>query len=163
MMRHAKSDWDARYSRDHERPLDERGVRSARLMGRVLEAKSLVPELIMSSTAVRARTTAQLAVQAAGWVTPIHLESGFYDSGPGAVVARTARAPDVGRLMIVGHQPTWGLLVEHLTGSKVEMKTGTVVVVDFSIDSWADLPGSRGRVAGVHEPKSYFGGEWDAL
>ena len=53
LMRHAKSDWDADYGLDHDRPLNDRGLRSARLMGRVLADEGLVPELVISSTAVR--------------------------------------------------------------------------------------------------------------
>ena len=45
LMRHAKSDWDADYGPDHDRPLNERGLRSARLMGRVLAEEGLVPDL----------------------------------------------------------------------------------------------------------------------
>ena len=57
ILRHAKSSWDHPGLRDHDRPLNPRGRRDAPRMGRFLVERDLVPERIVSSTAVRARTT----------------------------------------------------------------------------------------------------------
>jgi phosphohistidine phosphatase len=150
VMRHAKSDWDAEYGPDHERPLNRRGVEAARLMGRRLTSLGLAPEHVISSTALRARTTAELAAESGGWDCPIELEPDFYGNGADAVMERVARGPDVERMMIVGHQPTWGTLVARLTGEQVEMKTAAVAVVEMP--SWTDLAGKPFRLVGVHHP-----------
>jgi phosphohistidine phosphatase len=155
LMRHAKSDWDADYESDHERPLNERGLRSARLMGRVLAEEGLVPDLIISSTAVRARTTAELAIEAGGWSSEIRLDRSLYDEGPRGVLVVGASAPDVDGLMLVGHQPTWSMLVSALTGELAEMKTAAVAVIDVDIESWADLPDASGTLTRVLEPRSH--------
>ena len=139
MMRHAKSDWDADYSRDHDRPLNERGTLSARVMGAVLSERSLAPDLVISSTAVRARTTAELAAEAGGWNTTITLEPILYGASPHEVIDVASDAPSVARLMLVGHQPTWAATVYELTGTDVVMKTATVAVIESPIDSWAEL------------------------
>lgn len=161
LMRHAKSDWDADYEGDHERPLNDRGIRSARLMGRLLAARASAPDLVVSSTAVRARSTAHLAAKSGSWGSDIELDSLLYDSGPTGVISRAAQAPDVERLMLVGHQPTWSILVGQLSGQMAEMKTASVAVLRFDIGSWSDLPGSRGELTALHHPRSYFGSEWD--
>jgi phosphohistidine phosphatase len=153
-MRHAKSDWEAVYGSDHDRPLNERGVRSARLMGRALSAKGLEPRYVISSTALRARTTAELANEAGNWEAALSLDRALYEAGPHDVLAVAAGAPDVSRLMLVGHQPTWSMLVAELTGERVEMKTATVVVVEVDLDSWDGLPSARGALAAVLDPKS---------
>ena len=155
LMRHAKSDWDADYEADHDRPLNERGVRSARLMGRVLAEEGLVPDLIISSTAVRARTTAELAIEAGKWGSEIRLDRSLYDEGPRGVLAVGASAPDVDGLMLVGHQPTWSMLVSAVTGERAEMKTATVAVIELDIESWADLAGASGTLTRVLDPKTY--------
>jgi phosphohistidine phosphatase len=152
VMRHAKSDWKADFSVDHERPLNRRGVEAAGRMGRRLVELDLVPELVVSSTAVRARTTAALAMEKGGWETKLTLEPGFYGTGPETVLGLTAQAPGVDRLMIVGHQPTWGLVVTCLTGESVEMKTATVAVVDVPIAAWNELPRASGTLRGLHHP-----------
>jgi phosphohistidine phosphatase len=153
-MRHAKSDWDAVYGSDHDRPLNERGVRSARLMGRALAARGLEPRYVISSTALRARATAELANEAGNWEAALSSDRALYESGPQDVLAVAAGAPDVSRLMLVGHQPTWSMLVAALTGEGVEMKTATVVVVEVDLDSWDGLPSARGTLAAVLDPRS---------
>ena len=157
LMRHAKSDWDADYGVDHDRPLNERGRRSARAMGKLLAQIGLQPDLIVSSTALRARSTAMLADEAGQWRSEILLDEALYGGGTGAVIEAAASVPDVGRLMLVGHQPTWSMLVSALTGERVDMKTATVAVVDFDIIEWGALPGSRGVLNMVYRPRDLLG------
>ncbi len=161
LMRHAKSDWDATYGSDHDRPLNERGVRSARLMGRFLVARDLAPEFVISSTAVRARTTVELASEAGGWEAGMRFERALYEEGPRGVIEHASRAPDINRLMLVGHQPTWSSVVSTITEARVDMKTASVAVIRLEIDSWSALTDARGTLEAVHHPRSYFGTEWD--
>lgn len=153
-MRHAKSDWDADYGSDHDRPLNERGVRNARSIGLVLSEHDLVPQVVISSTALRARTTAQLAIEEGGWEAELRLDATLYDSGPEDVLSVGASAPEVSRLMMVGHQPTWSMLVAELTGERVEMKTATVAVIELEMESWAGLRLGKGTLSRVLDPKT---------
>jgi phosphohistidine phosphatase SixA len=59
---------------------------------------------------------------------------------------------DLESLMIVGHQPTWGMIIRDLTGEIVEVKTATVVVIEFQIGEWAGLPNASGTLRAVHHP-----------
>lgn len=163
LMRHGKSDWDTSFERDHDRPLSDRGVRSARLMGRLLSGRGMEPQLVISSTAVRARTTAWLASESGSWAAPVELDERLYESGPGGVIDSAREAPDVARLMLVGHQPTWGLLIERLVGEWVEMKTASVAVIDFEMPGWSGLGGGSGTLVEVFHPRDYFGSELDVL
>ena len=65
IMRHAKSSWDDAKMSDFERPLNERGLRTAPLMGEIINQKRLQPELILSSPAERAKQTAQMVKESA--------------------------------------------------------------------------------------------------
>ena len=154
-MRHGKSDWDADYESDHDRPLNQRGIESARLMGRVLADQGLAPDVVISSTAVRARTTAELAMAAGDWGADLLLDRALYDEGPKGVLSVGARAPDLPRLMLVGHQPTWSMLVAALTGESAEMKTATVAVVDVDLDFWSRLPGATGTFNRLLQPRDF--------
>ncbi len=151
VMRHAKSDWDANYGADHDRPLNERGIRSARLMGRLLAAEQLVPQVVVSSSAVRAKTTAELAIEAGGWDSALEIESRLYGAGVNEVTGIVAARSEADPLMIVGHQPTWSAVVADLTGQRVEMKTATVAVIDLDL----------GTLVRVLQPRTHFGGEFD--
>ena len=130
-------------------------------MGRLLTSRGLVPGAIISSTAVRARTTAELAASAGSWDTSIRLDRNLYELGPDGVIERLGQAPDVSRLMMVGHQPTWSILSERLSGQAVEMKTATVAVVDFDVTDWSEAAPGHGELAEVLQPRSYLGSEWD--
>jgi phosphohistidine phosphatase len=59
ILRHAKSSWKHPELSDHDRPLNKRGKRDAPIMGRLLKKEDLVPDIIMTSTAIRARSTAE--------------------------------------------------------------------------------------------------------
>jgi phosphohistidine phosphatase len=162
LLRHAKSDWDAAYTTDHERPLNDRGVRSARLIGRLLADRDQQPDLVISSTAVRARTTAQLAAEAGGWSAEIILDPDLYGSGAQGVLTVAAGAPDVERLMLVGHQPTWSSVVGLLTGSRVDIKTASVASIEILIDSWQEVVHAAGVLTYLINPRTFFGSEYDS-
>lgn len=156
LMRHAKSDWSADYSTDHDRPLNERGVRSARAIGRVLQGDGESPDLVVTSSAVRARTTAELAAKAGEWDCEIIVDPRLYGSGADAVVQVAAEVGAVDRLMLVGHQPTWSIVLSLLSGKSVDMKTATVAVLTFDISHWSDVPGSTGHLQRVVRPRDYI-------
>jgi phosphohistidine phosphatase len=162
LMRHAKSDWDASYGSDHDRPLAARGHRSANVIGRVLSAWSEVPDLVITSSALRARSTAEEAARAGGWQCPISVEADFYGSGPESVLsAAEEKARDEERIMLVGHEPTWSMLAERVTGGRLEMRTGAVVAIDLLADHWHGLGQARGWVRFAINPRMFFGTEWD--
>ncbi len=154
-MRHAKSDWHADYSDDHERPLNRRGVRDAGVMGRVLAGASLVPAHVISSTAVRARKTAELAKEAGRWECLLELDRRLYEAGVADILEICATSPEVDPMMIVGHQPTWSMLVSRLTGARVEMKTAAVAVIEIPVPSWSEVLSTTGSLVDLLEPGSF--------
>jgi len=123
-------------------------------MGETLTAEGLAPGLVVTSTAVRARTTAELAAEAGAWDCEVRLESRLYGSGADVAVQVASEAPDVERLMLVGHQPTWSILVSVLSGQRVDMKTATVAVLEF--DRWPALEAPSGRLVAVYQPRDYL-------
>lgn len=154
LLRHGKSDWDAGALDDHSRPLNARGDRSARAVGAALTRFGSVPDLVISSTAVRARTTAELAIEAGSWDCRYELDDALYGASVGetlAVVPRhTTQAP---RVMLVGHQPTWSMTVRHLTGGSVAIRTATVADIEVAIARWSDLPSSVGSLVSLIQPR----------
>ncbi|NND84625.1 MAG: hypothetical protein HKN46_05690 [Acidimicrobiia bacterium] len=138
VVRHAKSDWQ-RSLADHDRPINSRGQRSARALGTFLGEREKAPERIATSTATRARTTANLIAEAAGWDAEVVEDRRLYEANIGRTLDAIA---DLGEglksLMIVGHQPTWGQVVHHLSGGDVAMKTATAVALDTDT-SWRSL------------------------
>ena len=140
LIRHAKSDWNASYGDDHERPLNKRGVRAAQLMGRFLRDVDQIPDAVVSSSAVRARTTVELMAAAGGWTCPLRVTRRFYDTGPESVLQEVRTESDgYPSLLLAGHQPTWSSLIEELT--------------DFEVDRWSELSEGRGVLVFFVVPK----------
>jgi phosphohistidine phosphatase len=156
-MRHAKSDWDAGARSDHARPLNRRGVDGARTMGRLISAIGEHPDLVLTSSAVRAATTAELAAESGGWDCEIRPTDALYDAYPDSVIQLLDGVPDpVERLMIVGHQPTWSGVVHRLTGGSVSMRTATVAIVDLMLgSSWAHGGDLSGELVAVLQPRHF--------
>jgi phosphohistidine phosphatase len=154
IMRHAKSDWDAPFGDDHERPLARRGVKAAKRMGAFLTRCGQAPERVVTSTAVRARTTVELAADAGGWNCGIDQTPAFYGADPQGVVDELAAAdglPD--RVLIAGHEPTWSSLVALLVGGGlVRMPTGAVACIEFE-GPWSGLAAGRGRLLWLVTPR----------
>lgn len=143
LLRHGKSDWDADYGSDHERPLAKRGRAAAAAMGKFITTTGLAPDAAVASTAVRARTTLEIAGEAGGWDLPTWTEPGFYGTGPETVLEHVRAFPDdYESVLIVGHQPTWGQLLYLLSGTTADFTTASWAVIDLSAGSWdAARPG----------------------
>lgn len=153
VMRHAKSDWSAGVA-DHERPLNRRGRAAADAMGRHLSNTGQAPDHVLTSSAVRARTTAERAAAAGRWEAPIEVERDLYETYPQGALEVVLGAPDVAALMVVGHQPTWSGLVAHLTGGSVAVPTGTVVGIDLFIAAWDEVLDAQGEIVFVVHPRT---------
>jgi phosphohistidine phosphatase len=153
-MRHGKSDWDADYGSDRERPLNARGERAAAAMGRLLSAAGEIPDVIVSSPAVRARTTAELAREAGGWATSVDLEDALYGASPGEVISIIAdHGGNAHRLMVVGHEPTTSQTIAVLSGGRVRVATATAVGLD--IGDWERLQPGSATLAYVLPPRLF--------
>lgn len=141
IMRHAKSEWGSGLSSDQERPLAPRGVKAAKMMGRFLSKIDTAPDLILSSPAVRARTTAELANKAGKWGAPMAIISSFYGGGWNDVVEGImAEGASAQRILVAGHEPTWSDLVSILTGgSLVAMPTAALACLSIRGTGWSPL------------------------
>lgn len=157
-MRHAKSDWDASYDSDRDRPLNRRGVEAARTMGRVLAEAGQDPDRIVTSPAVRARTTAELVVQGAGWRTAISVRDELYGASPGEVISTIHdEGGKAQRLLVVGHEPTTSQTVATLAGARVRVATATAVGLDLAPDDWRRLEPGSTTIAYVLSPRLFPG------
>jgi phosphohistidine phosphatase len=155
VLRHAKSSWDDAALDDHERPLNKRGQRDAPRMGTLVREHGLIPDVVISSDAVRARLTAEAVVEAARYAGEILLDRRLYLAGPADILAllRTAGGK-AGSVMIVGHNPGFEELVAQLTGEQQDLPTAALAQIALPIDQWRDLKlSTRGTLVGHWRPK----------
>jgi phosphohistidine phosphatase len=140
ILRHAKSSWADSSIDDWQRPLNDRGERDAPRAGEWLRARDLLPDLIISSDAIRARATAEAAAEAAGLSKAIVLEPSLYHAAPEDVIEVLNAVNDEMRsVLIVGHNPGLEELVGKLAGEAHGMPTAGLFVFDVPITRWRDL------------------------
>jgi phosphohistidine phosphatase len=140
ILRHAKSDWGDSSLDDWERPLAGRGINDAPRVGEMLRQRSSLPDLIITSDAIRARSTAEAVAEAAGYTGEILLEPTLYLATPGAIVeVLNSIADDAGAVMIVGHNPGLEGLIAQLSGEHQPMPTAALVQLSLPIERWRDL------------------------
>lgn len=144
LLRHGKSDWDADYSADHERPLARRGEKAAAAVGKFLSGIDEVPDLILSSTAVRARTTVEIAAKKGSWDRTIEFRDDLYGASTQTVLyIINELSSDADTVMLAGHEPTSSSSIKMLTGAHVRFPTACLARIDFTLPDWHMIrPGS---------------------
>lgn len=152
LTRHAKSSWDDPRMEDHDRPLNDRGRRSARELGDWMASRGYEPEEVLCSTALRTRETWERVAGAPLEVRPVvRMEKRLYLADPATMleVLRTATQPTV---MMLGHNPGIAEFAAQLPARPPmdpdfrRYPTSATLVVDFQADSWADVQPGEGSV-----------------
>jgi phosphohistidine phosphatase len=156
LLRHAKSDWTGIGLRDQDRGLASRGRDSAPLVGAYMAHHALMPDLVLVSTATRARDTWGLVAEAFRKPPPIVYEERLYETGPKAILeAIQSIKRDVHVLLVVGHNPGLRDLAELLIASGdvdarqrllEKFPTAGLAVIDFPVDDWGKLHPKSGRL-----------------
>jgi phosphohistidine phosphatase len=123
-------------------------------MGKFLAGRDLLPDLIVSSPAERAKQTVELFMMASGYDGETHFEQGIYNAYIGDLVAVVQGLPDaVERAMLVGHNPGFEMLVEQLCGGDVRMPTAAIAYIKLPVTSWADVGRETGELQWLVTPK----------
>jgi phosphohistidine phosphatase len=140
VLRHAKSDWPTGVP-DHRRPLGPRGKREAPLAGRWLDERAQPIDLVVCSTAQRARETWELVAGELDPVPEMRAEPRVYDASESRLLEVIRELPDTaGTVLFIGHNPGLEDLISVLTGRYATMKTSSIAVMS-SEGQWsaADL------------------------
>ncbi|MGR3496337.1 SixA phosphatase family protein [Citreimonas sp.] len=145
LMRHAKSDWSLQ-APDHDRPLNARGIRSARALGDWLRAEALIPDAALVSTARRTRETFGLL----GLDAPARFLRALYDADFEDILD-ALRGASGSSVLLLGHNPDIAEAAAMLVDDAPEHErfadypTGATLVADFDVDDWPDLAPGIGR------------------
>lgn len=143
LLRHAKSSWGDESLSDHDRPLNKRGKADAPRMGRMLAEKDIVPDLIVSSTAKRAASTAEVVAKASGYAGEVLYSRDLYLADPETYLEVLAEVDDrYQTVMLVGHNPGLEELVSELSGHEERMPTAALAIFRLHDLSWRDFDAS---------------------
>ena len=156
VVRHAKSSWDNPGLNDFDRPLNDRGEKDAPRMGKRLKECDIKPEIIYSSPAVRAFSTAQSIAQALDIpLTQIKTEKRLYHASEETlldVLKHSAETADC--VMLVGHNPGLTEFVNDLLDEDIDnIPTTGVVMAQLPIHDWKDARWKCGNLLLFDYPK----------
>jgi len=156
-LRHADADPPKYYDDDQDRELSSDGERDARRLGQFLSATDQLPDQFITSTAVRARQTAEALPEGGDWMAEVPLRTShtLYQAQPADVLAEIQSTEDgVRAILLVGHEPTWSTTVSQMVGAaNVALPPGTCVRIDTAVDQWSNLKFGDGTLHWMIPPK----------
>jgi phosphohistidine phosphatase len=158
LVRHAKSDWSSPGLKDFDRPLNQRGKQNAPLMGKMLRQKAILPDVLLSSPALRAISTAKLIAREIGYESDdILLEKAIYEASPSTLATLISQQPNTyASLMLFGHNPGLTELASQLSDfDEDNIPTAGIVGIQWEIDSWSDIRKRKGKLLFFHYPKQF--------
>lgn len=142
LIRHAKSDTNFSGQDDKDRSLNEQGYRDAHRMGKMLFDKKHFPELMISSPAIRAVSTALILAGELGYpVGRLELDESLYEMGFEKYIERIQATDDSYKsIALFGHNPIISQAAFYLSSNDpIEMEAGSVLVFEADITGWAFL------------------------
>lgn len=149
LTRHAKSSWDDPTMADHDRPLNERGKAAAADLGQWLASRGYVPEEVLCSDSLRTRKTFSGIAPALPATPVLELKPALYHAGPDVMMA-VLRHGKADTVMMIGHNPGIAEFAHRLVSKTppssefTRYPTGATLVVDFAIDTWAEVQFGQG-------------------
>ena len=162
IMRHAKSSWDDESIPDHDRKLNDRGLRVAPLMGGFVKQQGLAPDIILTSSATRAIKTAELFNTGFGKKIPIVIEKSLYRADVEEFCDTIREGAETeSTVLVISHNPGVERWIYALTGKFETIPTAAIASIRLSdkID-WFDLTSlTQGDLENVWRPREVLAGE----
>jgi phosphohistidine phosphatase len=155
LMRHAKSSWKDDSLADHERPLKKRGRNDAKTIAKEIKKNDLVPDIILSSTAERARETVEILIDTLDFKNEVIYLGALYMAEPQDFIEILKTLNNKNKTaMLVGHNPGMEAYLQIIDGEIESMPTSGLGQLVLAIDDWADISlDSMGDLLGFWTPK----------
>jgi len=136
VMRHAKSSWEFPKLSDHDRPLNKRGLRDAPRMGNLLKEINYIPDLILVSSSKRALQTLEGIGKFFKHI-PNKIKSEIYHASIQDLLSVLKEFPSQKTIMIIGHNPSLEILINHLSGEFHIMPTASIALLVEGQKKWS--------------------------
>ncbi len=159
LVRHAKSSWKDLSLDDFDRPLNKRGKRNAPFMGEKLKEMEIMPDLILSSPAKRAKKTAIAITKAIGYPKKkIKYDNNMYHSSAWYLLEMVRNQDNKNEtIMLFGHNPDLNIIADMLLKQNpvYNIPTTGVYCIRFDVDKWEKVQEGKGEAVFFDYPKRY--------
>jgi len=155
LMRHGKSSWKDEDLSDHERPLKKRGRKDSKRIAKELGKKDLIPDIILSSTAVRARETVGIIVEKLDYQKQVLFSDELYMGEPQVFINILSKLNnDYNTVLLVGHNPGLEAYLQIIDGEIESLPTAGLGHLVLMIDDWSEISfDSMGDLIDIWKPK----------
>ncbi len=155
ICRHAKSSWTSISQKDFDRTLDPQGYSDAHKMANYMHQQNLRPGYLLSSSATRARETAEIFAREMKLAGVITLEARIYEASVSDLQSVIEAVSDEkSAIMLFGHNPGLESLCNYIdSGSITALSTCNVVQYQLNIEHWKDFDISCGKLIQLATPK----------
>lgn len=154
IIRHAKSSWSDFSLDDFDRPLNKRGKSNAPMMGERLHSKNIIPDLILSSPAKRAKNTAKIIAKEVGYKKDTVFHESMYEATAKTIDTILKKTDDNNKvLFLFGHNPDLSILAEVYVKFEQNIPTCGIVEIEFNCDKWVDISSSNAKLLSFDYPK----------
>ena len=156
LMRHGKSSFKNDGKKDQKRPLNKRGEKNAAQMGELLKERELVPQIILCSSADRARQTAKIVTKIIGYEGEIKYSKKLYMAEADEILKVVRNLPDeLEKVMVIGHNPGLESLIPMLTEKIEGLPSAGVAYISLPIERWKELKSkTEGELVELWRPKA---------
>lgn len=154
IIRHAKSSWKDETLNDFERPLSKRGKANAPMMGERLKKNGVMPDVIISSPAKRAKTTAEMIAKEIGYKKKVLFDENIYESSVDKLRKILMALDDKNKaVFLVGHNPSLNDLAHYYVDFGANIPTCGVVEIAFASKKWAEIEPKNAKLLSFDYPK----------
>lgn len=157
LIRHAKSDWSNSSLDDFDRPLNKRGKKNAPFMGKILRDKGIIPDLIISSPAYRARETARKIAKKLKYREEIMYNEYIYEASLKTILEIINFIEDeYDDVILVGHNPGLNMLAFYLVDFNDNLPTCGAIEIEFDCQTWREASKSNAKFVSFEYPKKNY-------
>ncbi len=154
LIRHAKSSWKDSTLDDFDRPLNKRGKKDAPLMGLKLKEKNIKPDIIISSPALRAKTTAEFISNSIKYNKEIIYDETIYEASTSELISLLKRVDDEhNTIFLVGHNPSLNMLADYFVDFEENIPTCGILQIKIDCGRWSDINSSNAKLISFDFPK----------
>ncbi len=154
LFRHGHAGWNNNiFGKDFDKPLTSVGIDEAKKMGKYLSESNEIPDLIISSTANRAKTTMEFAYNSGNWESIINFEEKIYGGNPDFLLNLINKQNNsYDSVCLIGHEPSFSSFVSLTTGEYKIFYTASMAKINFETNNWEKISFNQGFLDWIVSP-----------